>query len=125
MKVPRSFKFTSIGVFVWSIGGIGTSLGSHRYFSHRSFKATRGLKIFLIFCQTVSGEFSIHYWVRTHRLHHKFTDTDRDPTNVNRGFFFAYCGYYFLPRHPDCLKEWKRVDVSDLDSDKDIMFQYK
>lgn len=49
-------KSCILGSFVFLFSGIGTGVGSHRFFSHRSFKATRGFKIFLIFCQTVSGE---------------------------------------------------------------------
>lgn len=41
---------------VFTFAGIGTGVGSHRLFSHRSFKAKRSLKIFLIFCQTLSGQ---------------------------------------------------------------------
>lgn len=149
---------------MFTLAGIGTGVGSHRYFSHRSFKATRGFQLFLILCQQISGEvklrsffggfsisahvdwaitesakslnniyhfrllpfqFSVHYWVRTHRIHHKYTDTDRDTTNINRGFFYSYIGYLFLPRHPDCQREWDRIDMSDIENDKDLFFQFK
>lgn len=70
-------------------------------------------------------QFSVHYWVKTHRIHHKFPDTNRDPSNIKRGIFFAYVGYYFMERHPECQKEWDRVDVGDIEFEKDLMFQYK
>lgn len=131
---------------LFAIGGIGTGIAGHRYFAHKSFKATEKFKIFLIYCQTVAGQVSvemklspnlssdielliskdsIYHSVTNHRVHHKFTDTDRDVSNINRGFFFAYVGNYFLPKHPDCQKEWDRVDVSDVVADKALMFQFE
>jgi fatty-acid desaturase len=36
-------------------GGFGMAGAAHRYFTHRSFKATYGMKLFLIFCNQLSG----------------------------------------------------------------------
>lgn len=48
-------KIFHIAFLVYGAGGIGTGIGSHRLFAHKSFKATRALKILLIFCQTFAG----------------------------------------------------------------------
>lgn len=64
-------------------------------------------------------------WVRVHRVHHKFSETTKDPLDFHRGFFFAHVGWYCLDFHPDCAKEMKRIDLDDLKADKDIMFQYQ
>ena len=40
----------------------------------------------------------IYQWVREHRVHHKFSETDADPHNTKRGFFFAHVGWsVYLP----------------------------
>jgi hypothetical protein len=44
---------------------------------------------------------SIYIWTRDHRVHHKYTDTDADPHNINRGFFFAHVRIY-IPCLSDC-----------------------
>ncbi|NUR83045.1 MAG: acyl-CoA desaturase, partial [Nonomuraea sp.] len=36
-----------IGVIFYTISGLGVTVGYHRYFTHGSFKANRGLKIAL------------------------------------------------------------------------------
>jgi fatty-acid desaturase len=35
--------------------GFGVTVGSHRYFAHKSFKANQKLKVFLVMIQTLSG----------------------------------------------------------------------
>lgn len=37
------------------VAGMGIGPGAHRLFSHRAYKVKYGLKIFLIFCQQLSG----------------------------------------------------------------------
>ena len=71
----------------------GVTAGVHRLWSHRSYKATPLLRVFLIFCQTLAGESSIYIWVRDHRTHHKGSDTDADPYNASRGFFFSHVSH--------------------------------
>ena len=38
----------------------------------------------------MAGQKNIYYWVRDHRVHHKYSDTDADPHNSHRGFWFAH-----------------------------------
>lgn len=66
----------------------GTTVGAHRYFTHRGFKANKILKMILIVLQTATAQDPLINWVRDHRVHHKFTDSDADPYNACRGFFF-------------------------------------
>lgn len=69
--------------------GIGITAGAHRLWSHRSYKAKLPLRIFLMIGQTIAGQNSVYTWCRDHRMHHKFSETDADPHNSKRGFFFA------------------------------------
>jgi stearoyl-CoA desaturase (delta-9 desaturase) len=62
--------------------GFAVTAGSHRLFTHRTYKASLKLKIFLAIFQTASYEYSIFRWTRDHRMHHKFIDTDADPYNA-------------------------------------------
>ena len=39
---------------------------------------------------TATQEKSILGFVKVHKMHHKYSDTDGDPHNINRGFFFAH-----------------------------------
>ncbi|XP_014270333.1 acyl-CoA Delta-9 desaturase [Halyomorpha halys] len=107
------------------IGGLGITMGAHRLWSHRSFKAKLPLKLFLLLGQTLAGQNCVWIWARDHRAHHKFSDTDADPHNSNRGFFFSHMGWLMMKKHPEVLRKGKQIDMSDLDADPLIMFQKK
>ena len=47
---------------------------------------------------------SICQWVRYHRVHHKYAETDADPHNSNRGFFFAHIGWVMMKCHPEVIR---------------------
>jgi stearoyl-CoA desaturase (delta-9 desaturase) len=61
-------------------------------------------------------------WVRDHRLHHKYSDTDSDPHNSTRGFFFSHCGWLMMRKHPEVIQKGKTIDLSDLKTDPIVMF---
>ena len=51
-------------------------------------------------------------------------DSDKDPTNINKGLLFSHFGYAFW-WSPVVNTAMDTIDISDLTSDEDIMFQYK
>ncbi len=63
--------------YIYSIfGGIGITVGAHRLWSHRSYKASLPLRIFLMICQSIAGQNDLLTWCRDHRIHHKHSETD-------------------------------------------------
>lgn len=67
----------------------------------------------------------IYEWSRDHRVHHKYSETDADPHNAKRGFFFAHVGWLFMRKHRDVIEKGKRLDFSDLLADPVVVFQRK
>lgn len=67
--------------FLWSwfITSFATSLGYHRYFTHRQFKAPVWFEYFVLLLAPFSGASSIISWAGVHRLHHAQADTENDP----------------------------------------------
>jgi len=61
--------------------GVGSEVGAHRLWSHRSFETSVFWKRVLIVLNTLAGEGSIIAFAGVHRLHHMHSDTDRDPHN--------------------------------------------
>ncbi|TMW53323.1 hypothetical protein DOY81_001623 [Sarcophaga bullata] len=114
-----------LSYFVVFFGGMGITAGVHRLWSHRAYKARLPLRIFLMLCQSLAFQNSIYEWTRDHRVHHKFTDTDADPHNSRRGFFFAHMGWLMCKKHPDVKQKGKQIDMSDLEADPVVMFQKK
>lgn len=122
------FKLRSTVIIGWISGiaaGFGTTVGAHRFFTHKTFKANQKLKVLLLFLQTASGQHPILQWARDHRVHHKFTDTNADPYNSRRGFFFSHIGWLMCKKHPDVVDQGKKVDMSDLENDPMMQFQKK
>lgn len=87
------------------LGALGVLCGSHRLWSHRAFKAKLPLRIFLMLMHTLSLQNDIYDWCRDHRLHHKFSDTDADPYNARRGFFFSHMGWLLVRKHPEVIRK--------------------
>ncbi|XP_073818164.1 acyl-CoA Delta-9 desaturase-like [Musca autumnalis] len=107
------------------VSGLGITAGAHRLWSHRSYKAKLPLQILLMIFNSTTYENSIYVWCRDHRVHHKFSETDADPHNAMRGFFFSHMGWLMAKKHPDVLKKGKTVDVSDLENNRVVMFQHR
>lgn len=105
------------------IGGLGVTCGVHRLWAHRSYKATWPLRLLLMCFNCIAAQNDIFEWTRDHRVHHKYSETDADPHNAARGFFFAHVGWLLVKKHPDVIKKGKQLDLSDLYADKIIMFQ--
>lgn len=84
-----SWKTWVYGVSLGNFAGFSIGCGAHRLWSHKSYDATLPLRIFYAIGQTISGQNSIYTWSRDHRLHHKFSDTNGDPHNTLRGYFFS------------------------------------
>ncbi|CAN6619694.1 acyl-CoA desaturase 1 [Trichomonascus vanleenenianus] len=113
--------------FVWAVGyyfltGLGITAGYHRMWSHRAYTGSLPLKIFLCLCGSGAAEGSIKWWSNGHRTHHRYTDTDKDPYNAKRGFFYSHMGWMMFKQDP---KLKARTDISDLIADPLVRFQHK
>jgi stearoyl-CoA desaturase (delta-9 desaturase) len=64
-------------LYLWT--AIGGTLGLHRYFTHRSFKASKAARIFLGVGACLNMQGRIVRWVADHRRHHRFEDRPGDP----------------------------------------------
>ncbi|CAB0040967.1 unnamed protein product [Trichogramma brassicae] len=118
-------KFLTV---LWTIlvacsAAVGITAGAHRLWCHRAYKAKWPLRVILMIFQTTAFQNHLYEWVRDHRVHHKFTDTDADPHNAKRGFFFSHMGWLLLRKHPDVISKGASVDMSDLDSDPVVVWQ--
>ncbi|CAG2119444.1 unnamed protein product, partial [Medioppia subpectinata] len=115
-------------VFVSVIGllsGFGMSVGAHRLWTHRSFKARLPLKIFLALFQTMTVNGSVFSYARDHRTHHKWSETEADPKNPSRGFFFAHIGWWMLKKRPEVIKNGQKLAFDDLLDDWVVRYQHK
>jgi stearoyl-CoA desaturase (Delta-9 desaturase) len=108
---------------LWPITGLGITAGVHRLWAHRSYNATLPYRILLMVFNSIANQGSIYHWSRDHRVHHKYSETDADPHNATRGFFFAHMGWLIVKKHPKVVEGGKQLDFSDLAADPVVRFQ--
>jgi len=108
---------------VYMVAALGVTAGAHRLWAHRSYKATFPLRVILAIANATGFQNSIYEWARDHRVHHKYSESDADPHNARRGFFFSHVGWLLVKKHPDVKVKGARIDLSDLKSDPVVMFQ--
>lgn len=120
--VPLTLKTFAFSFLYYVFTALGITAGYHRLFAHRAYDATLILRFILMFAGTGAAEGSIKWWSNGHRTHHRFTDTDKDPYNAKRGFWYSHMGWMVFNQNPR-LKG--RTDISDLLTDKLIVWQHK
>jgi stearoyl-CoA desaturase (delta-9 desaturase) len=114
-----------IGLVFYVVSGMGISMGFHRYFTHCSFKANRGLKIALAIAGSLAIEGPVLTWVADHRRHHKYSDKEGDPHSpwrfgndwkaLTKGLGYAHIGWLFDPNRTSQAKF-----CPDLLADRDV-----
>ncbi|KAG5262753.1 hypothetical protein AALO_G00278490 [Alosa alosa] len=126
LLIPSAASMTlAWSVLCFLVSALGVTAGAHRLWSHRSYKASLPLKIFLATANSMAFQNDIFEWARDHRVHHKYSETDADPHNALRGFFFAHIGWLLVRKHPDVIEKGRKLELSDLKADKVVMFQRK
>lgn len=120
------FKWFAATYILYVVTGtMGITAGVHRLWSHRSYKANLPARLILGLANTIANQGSIIHWSAEHRVHHIHVDTDADPHNIRRGFFFAHMGWLFAPRTDAFVAARKTVDLSDLYADPVAYYQNK
>jgi stearoyl-CoA desaturase (delta-9 desaturase) len=104
-------------IAMYLLSGLGVTAGMHRLWTHRSYKARFPTRFCLAVLASASNQGSIYHWCRDHRTHHKFSDTDADPHDINRGFFYAHVGWLMLKKDQRVIDAGKKLDSSDLLAD--------
>jgi stearoyl-CoA desaturase (delta-9 desaturase) len=109
----------------YAVAGHGITVGYHRYFTHGSFKATRGTKIALGLAGSLAIQGSIFSWVADHRRHHAFSDKPGDPHsphrygagawNIVKGLWHSHLGWLFTHESTD-----RQRYIPDLLADPDL-----
>lgn len=82
----------------------------HRYFAHRSYKMNRIMTFLVAFGGGTSAQKGALWWASHHRWHHRFSDTERDPHNSNRGFWWSHVGWILCDKynrtHYDTIRDF-------------------
>jgi stearoyl-CoA desaturase (delta-9 desaturase) len=106
-----------VGFYV--ICAFGTTIGFHRYFTHRGFQTRAPLKatLAILGCMTMQGP--VTQWVTDHRKHHALSDKPGDPHSPHvghgdgalgfvKGFLHAHVGWMFTKLGMEQGREYGR-----------------
>jgi stearoyl-CoA desaturase (Delta-9 desaturase) len=104
--------------------GLGVTVGFHRHFTHRSFKAKPPVRATLAVLGSAAIEGPIISWVADHRKHHTFSDQEGDPHSPHvgheggfrgalKGLFHAHVGWLFIHTQRGARKRYARDLVED------------
>jgi stearoyl-CoA desaturase (Delta-9 desaturase) len=100
-----SWLDVGLAVAFYLLSCLGVTVGFHRHFTHRSFRATRRLRIGLAVAGSLAMQGDVITWVSDHRRHHAYSDKEGDPhspwrfgtspAGLARGFVHAHMGWLF------------------------------
>ena len=96
-----------LAVFFYFLTLTGITVGYHRHFTHRAFRARRGLRVALAVLGSMAFQGPVITWVADHRRHHAFADKEGDPHSpwlfgttpaaLVKGFCHAHFGWMLNP----------------------------
>ena len=107
-------------LFYFFATGFSITVGYHRLFAHPAYQPNEIIRFLLLFFGAATYEESALKWASQHRQHHQFTDTEKDPHNSKRGFWYCHVGWILFYKHSVNLD-----NVPDLVKNKLVMNQHK
>ncbi len=102
----HALRATDLAIFavLYVATALGVTVGFHRLFTHRSFKAAGPVRVLLAVLGSAAVEGPVISWVADHRKHHAFSDHEGDPHSphighaggILRGLLHAHVGWLFM-----------------------------
>ena len=122
IAAPSAFS-NWFAIVLWPVTAFGITGGVHRLWAHRSYHANFPYRVVCMLLNSMANQGSIFHWARDHRVHHLYSDSEADPYNARRGFFFCHMGWLLVQKNQEVRKAGKGLDLNDLYADPVVMFQ--
>jgi stearoyl-CoA desaturase (Delta-9 desaturase) len=111
--VPLSRVAAILGIVTFALRTFALTAGYHRYFSHRSYRTSRGFQLALAVLGCSSFQQGPLWWAGHHRHHHRNTDRPIDVHSPRQhGFVWSHVGWPFSYRNEptrfDLVKDFSR-----------------
>jgi len=120
-----SGKTYALTFALYQLSGLGITAGAHRLWAHKSYSAHVSVRAVLSIFNAMAYQGSIYEWARHHRVHHKFSDTEADPHDSTRGFWYSHVGWILREPPPAVVRAARNAKVKDLEADPIVMWQHK
>jgi stearoyl-CoA desaturase (Delta-9 desaturase) len=89
--VGFSWVAFSVAVFLYVVRMFGITGVYHRYFSHKTYKTSRGMQFILALLGNSAAQRGPLWWAAHHRHHHRFSDSPEDTHSPSqKGFWDAH-----------------------------------
>ena len=122
IQTPPQLKTLALAFVLYLLCGLSITAGYHRCFAHKAYNAHWSVRAFYAFFGAGAVQGSIKWWAHSHRIHHRYTDTNRDPYDAREGFWYSHMGWMVTKANP---KNKARADISDLTADPIVVFQHR
>ncbi len=83
----------SLAVAYYFACGLAITVGYHRFLSHRTFKVHPAVEMLFLLFGAAAWQGSALEWSVDHIRHHSHIDTEADPYNRRRGFWYSHMGW--------------------------------
>lgn len=100
---------------------ISITAGYHRLFSHKSYEAHPIARVIIALLANANFQGSTLEWCTDHRDHHRYSDTEKDPYSITKGFWHAHMRWIFYIN--DSHRDYSNVE--DLSASPFIRFEHK
>lgn len=96
MVIYGTWQMFLLGFIWWQwVAATAISSGYHRYASHNSFKTKKWYEYYFNVMGLFANAGPVLTWAATHRMHHMFSDTDKDPHSPKHmSALKVYFGYW-------------------------------
>ncbi len=115
--------------FMYTVTGLGITVGFHRLFTHRSFECVTPVRVALAVAGSMSAQGPILFWTACHRRHHQCSDDVGDPhsphnhgpgiAGVLMGCWHSHVGWMFnhkpenyIRRVPDLIRDRRLMAIN-------------
>ncbi|KAJ3545681.1 hypothetical protein NM688_g5600 [Phlebia brevispora] len=118
-----SWKTLLLTFVMYQGGMLGVTMGYHRLYSHRAFKAGPVVSVVIAFFGASATQGSARWWALRHRLHHRYIDDPvHDPYAASLGLLWSHLGWLFYRTQ---YERMNLIDTTDLDKDVVARLQHK
>lgn len=93
---PWFFSWSGVALAVagyFLIGAVGINIAYHRLLTHRGFECPKWFERTLALIGVMNLQDGPARWVAIHRMHHQYSDAERDPHSPLVDFFWGHMGW--------------------------------